>query len=74
VSRVRGGGSEIPAIGTRLHVLHTDPGQDVTYQSAIVVGHLNDPVLGDVLELRLSDSQRLQRAWPSASLRLSPAA
>ena len=44
------------------------------FQAAIVVGHLVDPVLGNVLELRLSDQRRLQRMWPSPSLRLGPGA
>jgi len=64
----------IPAIGTRVEVLrHSTAGRDV-YQSAIVVGHLHDRDLGTVLELRLSNSKRLQRTWPTSTIRLSPAA
>jgi hypothetical protein len=32
---------------------------------------MTDPVLGDAVVLRLDDSKRLQRLWPSPSLRLS---
>ena len=49
-------------------MLRDDDGQGEAFQAAIVVGHLTDPILGNVLELRLSDSQRLQRVWPSPSL------
>lgn len=64
----------MPAIGTQVQVLrHGDAGGDV-YQSAVVVGHLNDPDLGNVIELRLSDSKRLQRTWPTSTIRLLPAA
>ena len=65
----------MPAIGTRVQMLRdSPPGAERVYQSAIVVGHLSDPVLGNVIELRLSDSQRLQRVWPTPTIRLSPAA
>jgi hypothetical protein len=64
----------MPSIGTQVQVLrHSAAGGDA-YQSAIVVGHLNDPDLGNVIELRLSDSKRLQRTWPTSTIRLSRAA
>jgi hypothetical protein len=64
----------MPSIGTHVQVLSYSPSDDGNYQSAIVVGHLHDPALGSVIELRLSDSQRLQRVWPTPTIRLSPAA
>ncbi len=63
----------MPPIGTHVQVLR-DGAEDGVYQAAIVVRHLNDPELGDVLELRLSDSRRLQRTWPTSTIRLAPAA
>jgi len=64
----------MPSIGTRVEVLHESHSDSGAFQSAIVVGHLNDPVLGGVLELRLSNSQRMQRTWPTSTVRLLPAA
>ena len=70
LGRVHSNDLAMPSIGTQVKVLRDAPGGDGVYQSAIVVGHLNDPVLGDVLELRLSDSQRMQRTWPSSTIQL----
>jgi hypothetical protein len=64
----------MPAIGTHVQIRRSHVTGGDEYQAAIVVGHLNDPILGNVLELRLSDSQRMQRIWPSPSLRLAPGA
>ena len=64
----------MPPIGAHLQVQRPDHDGVDQFQSAIVVGHLHDATLGDVLELRLSDSRRMQRVWPSPSLRLPPAA
>jgi hypothetical protein len=64
----------MPAIGTRVDVQRTSDGGGDVYQSAIVVGHLRDPSLGSVIELRLSNSQRVQRVWPTPTIRVSPAA
>ena len=61
----------MPSIGTQVQVLRYSHSADGNYQSAIVVGHLHDPALGSVIELRLSDSQRLQRIWPTPTIRLS---
>jgi hypothetical protein len=74
VSGVTSHDASMPAIGTHLRVLRDSPSEGGSYQSAIVVGHLHDPELGNVLELRLSDSRRLQRVWPTSTIRLSPAA
>jgi hypothetical protein len=57
-----------PAIGTHVLVRRSAPYE--TFQSGIVVGHLRDASLGCVLELRMSDSARLQRVWPSPAVRL----
>jgi len=74
VSRVSTRDAAMPSIGTQVQVLRHSAGEGGVYQSAIVVGHLNDPELGNVIELRLSDSKRLQRTWPTSTIRLSPAA
>jgi hypothetical protein len=63
----------MPPIGAHVHVRRPLSEGD-EFQAAIVVGHLHDPELGAVLELRLSDSSRMQRVWPSPSLRLPPTA
>jgi hypothetical protein len=59
--------SNLPAIGTQVHV-RRQVGN--TFQPAIVVGHLTDPGLGKVIELRLPNLQRVQRVWPSSEVRL----
>ena len=66
--------ASMPSIGTHVQVLRDGAGEDGVYHAAIVVRHLNDPELGNVLELRLSDSHRMQRTWPTSTIRLSPAA
>ena len=61
----------MPSIGTQVEVLrHSATGGDL-YQSAIVVDHLIDPKLGKVIELELSDSRRLQRTWPTSTIRIA---
>jgi hypothetical protein len=42
----------MPSIGTHVQVLRDSTGEDGVYHAAIVVRHLNDPELGNVLELR----------------------
>jgi len=74
VRRVHISPRSMPAIGTHIQIRRPQLTTGDEYQAAIVVGHLNDPILGNVLELRLSDSQRMQRIWPSPSLRLAPGA
>ena len=64
----------MPAIGTRVDVQRTSGAGGDVFHSAIVVGHLQDPSLGSVIELRLSNSQRMQRVWPTSTIRVSPAA
>lgn len=66
--------ASMPSIGTHVQVLRDVAGEDGVYHAAIVVRHLNDPELGNVLELQLRDSRRLQRTWPTSTIRLSPAA
>jgi hypothetical protein len=61
----------MPKIGTHVQVLDDAGEAGGAYTSAIVVGQLNDPALGDVVELRLSDSRRMQRTWPTSTIRLA---
>jgi hypothetical protein len=68
------GFGDIPPIGTHVQVRRHGAADDESFQAGIVVGHLVDPALGNVVELRLSDSRRLQRIWPSPSVRVSPSA
>jgi hypothetical protein len=56
-----------PAIGTHVRVRRSAPYDD--YRYGIVVGHLHDPGLGTVLEMRMSDLDRVQRVWPSPAVR-----
>ena len=41
-----------------------------SFESALVVGRLIDPVIGLVLELQFGDARRIQRVWPSPAIRL----
>jgi len=63
----------VPAVGAHVALRRMSDGvEDVV--PAEVVGHLNDPALGDVLELRpLGSRKTLQRVWPSPTLELPPA-
>ena len=63
----------MPPIGTHVQVFGHVHMEGDAYQSAIVVGHWHDPALGGVIELRLSDSRRVQRTWPTSTIRLRPA-
>jgi hypothetical protein len=54
-----------PEIGMQIEVLRRG-----AFQAAVVVDHLSDPGLGVVLELELEDASRLQRTWPSSTIRL----
>jgi hypothetical protein len=74
VRPVNGLDAAMPGIGTHVQVLRDGAGEDDVYHAAIVVRHFNDPELGNVVELRLSDSCRMQRTWPTSTIRLSPAA
>jgi len=58
--------TDIPAVGAHVQV-RREAGN--AFQSAIVVGHLSDPVLGTVLKLRMSDAERIERVWPSSEIR-----
>ena len=61
----------IPPVGTEVRVRRIRD----TFRPAVVVGHLHDASLGDVLELRPSDSDAVfQRIWPSPTIELPPAA
>jgi hypothetical protein len=64
----------MPPVGADLQIRRPSHLGHDEFQPATVVGHLDDPALGGVRELRLSDSERMQRVWPSPSLRLSPGA
>ena len=64
----------MPAIGAHVLVLRDRPDDTGLYDMAVVVAHLSHPVFGGVIELRLSDSRRMQRTWPSSTIRLAPAA
>ncbi len=61
--------SAMPAIGTRVQMLRSPDSERDGFQVAVVVGHRTDPTLGGVLELRLSNLHRIQRAWPSPTIR-----
>jgi hypothetical protein len=63
----------MPKIGTQVQVLRDGSAEEGVYNAAIVVGHLSDPVFGNVIELRLSNSKRMQRTWPTSTIRLSAA-
>jgi hypothetical protein len=51
----------MPKIDTYVQVLDDAAEAGGAYTSPIVVGQLSDPALGDAVELRLSDSRRMQR-------------
>jgi hypothetical protein len=58
----------MPAIGTEVEVLRHGASGDV-FQTAVVVGHHDDPALGSVIELELGNARRLQRTWPTSTIR-----
>jgi hypothetical protein len=62
--------SPMPPIGAHVLVLRDRFDESGLYDAAVVVAHLTDPVYGGVLELRLSNSTRMQRTWPSSTIRL----
>jgi hypothetical protein len=44
---------------------------DGLFEPAVVVRRLTDPVLGLVLEVQFADSVRMQRVWPTSTIRYS---
>jgi len=42
-----------------------------SFESAVVIQRLTDPALGLVLEVQFADSVRMQRVWPSPTIRLA---
>jgi hypothetical protein len=58
-----------PQIGTQVDMLRTNEAGN-TFESAVVVDRLSDPVIGLVLELQFGDAWRVQRVWPSPAIRL----
>ena len=68
-------GENPPAIGTHVEMVRPcepagsfQPGG--SFEPAVVVDHLTDPVIGVVLELQFADAWRVQRVWPSPAIRL----
>ena len=60
-----------PKIGTHVEVRRPgDNREEGMFEQAVVVQRLTDPCLGVVLELQFEDSKRMQRVWPSSTIRL----
>jgi hypothetical protein len=41
-----------------------------SFEVGVVVDHLTDPTWGVVLEVEFADATRIQRIWPSPTIRL----
>ena len=40
------------------------------FEAAVIVDRMTDPALGLVLEVEFEDASRVQRIWPSPTIRL----
>lgn len=58
-----------PQIGMQVEMLRPNE-SGTSFESAVVVDRLTDPVIGVVLELQFGDAWRVQRVWPSPAIRL----
>jgi len=56
-----------PPVGATVEILRA--GGAGSFEPAVVVKRLTDPVLGLVLEVKFADSVRIQRVWPSSTIR-----
>jgi hypothetical protein len=60
-----------PPVGSTVNMIRSRPPGAGSFESAVVVEHLTDPALGLVLEVQFADSVRMQRVWPSPTIRLA---
>jgi hypothetical protein len=58
-----------PQVGMQVEMLRSNE-LGSSFESAVVVDRLIDPVIGLVLELQFGDARRIQRVWPSPAIRL----
>jgi hypothetical protein len=66
--------SESPLVGAHVEMVRSSGAAgDGLFEPAIVVRRLTDPIFGLVLEVQFGDSVRMQRTWPSSTIRLSRA-
>jgi hypothetical protein len=62
----------LPELGTQVEIRRPGtPGGDLAFEPAIVVDRLSDAGIGFVLELQFGDAWRMQRVWPSATIRVA---
>jgi hypothetical protein len=59
-----------PTVGTHVEMLRPRRFLAGSFEDAVVVGCLTDPAIGVVLELQFEDESRMQRTWPSSTIRL----
>ena len=59
-----------PQIGMQVEMPRPNDEVGGSFESAVVVDRLTDPVIGVVLELQFGDAWRVQRVWPSPAIRL----
>ena len=56
-----------PPVGATVQILR--PAGAGSFEPALVIDRFTDPVLGLVLEVQFTDSMRMQRMWPSSTIR-----
>jgi hypothetical protein len=61
---------DAPTIGTQVEMRRSRSWEDESFQRAVVINRLTDPALGVVLELEFEDARRIQRVWPSSTIRV----
>jgi len=54
-------------VGATVQILR--PAGAGSFEPALVIDRFTDPVLGLVLEVQFTDSMRMQRMWPSSTIR-----
>jgi hypothetical protein len=59
-----------PSVGTQVEMRRPGTAGNSDFEPATVVDRLSDVGLGTVLELQFGDAWRMQRVWPSSTIRL----
>jgi len=60
---------DAPTVGTQVEMRRSRSWESEAFERAVVVNRLIDPALGVVLELQFRDATRMQRVWPSSTIR-----
>jgi hypothetical protein len=63
---------DAPEVGAQVEIRRPARyGGEADFETAVVVDRFSDSAIGVVLELQFGDAWRMQRVWPSSTIRLA---